>query len=101
MMLVHEIMLLFDYLLEEKGIEIPCEDETEQRDRYDGGNISKIYGMEYWNLVEKIEELISGHPCRLNTSMGGADGKLSINETGDVIVTSEQLDNYLEEFSME
>ena len=101
MMLVHEIMLLFDDLLEEKGIEIPCEDETEQANRHDGGNESKLYGMEYWNLADKIESLISGYPCRLNTSMGGADGELLVQEDGSICVTSEQLDNYLENYSME
>lgn len=58
MKLANEIVELFEELLDEKGIEIPCEDEEEQRDRYNDGNETKIYGMEYWSLVDKIECLI-------------------------------------------
>jgi hypothetical protein len=56
--LIGEIVELFEELLDEKGIEIPCEDETEQRERYLDGNNVKIYGMEYWNLIDKIENLL-------------------------------------------
>ena len=101
MKLANEIVELFEELLDEKGIEIPCDDETEQKDRYDGGNGAKLYGMEYWNLVEAIEDLLNNTSCTLWTSMGGADAKLSINENGELVVTSERLDNYLEEYSME
>lgn len=101
MRLSDEIIELFEQLLDEKGIEIPCEDETEQRDRYDGENAAKLYGMEYWDLVEKIENLLSNTSCRLCTSVGGADGKISIDENGELIITSEQLDDYFEEYSME
>ena len=101
MRLVDQIAELFEELLDEKGIEIPCSDETEQKDRYEGGNEAKLYGMEYWHLVEGIENLLNNASCRLCTSMGCADGKLSVDENGEIIVTSEQLDNYLEEYSME
>lgn len=101
MKLANEIVELFEELLDTKGIEIPCDDETEQKDRYDDGNDAKLYGMEYWNLVDKIESMLSNIPCRVCTSMGGADGKISLNENGNFIVMSEQLDNYLEEYSME
>lgn len=56
--LIGEIVEVFEELLDEKGIEIPCEDETEQRERYLDGNNAKIYGMEYWNLIDKIENLL-------------------------------------------
>ena len=49
---------LFEELLDEKGIEIPCEDSVEQRERYDGGNEAKLYGTEYWNLVDEVNSLI-------------------------------------------
>lgn len=52
------IVELFEDLLEEKGIEIPCQDEVEQRERYDGGNTAKLYGTEYYNLVDKILRLL-------------------------------------------
>ena len=56
--LATEIVELFEDLLDEKGIEIPCEDVVEQKDRYDGGNNTKLYGMEYWNLVAAVEDLL-------------------------------------------
>ena len=55
-----EILELFENLLQEKRIEIPCDDADEQRVRYDGGNDAKLYGMEYWGLADKIEEIIAG-----------------------------------------
>lgn len=58
MKLADIIVDLFEELLDEKGIEIPCADETEQRDRYEGDNEAKLYGMEYWGLVENIESLL-------------------------------------------
>lgn len=56
--LATEIVELFESLLDEKGIEIPCEDRTEQNDRYDSGNNAKLYGMEYFNLVAAVQELL-------------------------------------------
>ena len=56
--LATEIVELFENLLDEKGIEIPCKDETEQKDRYDGGNEAKLYGMEYYNLIAAVQELL-------------------------------------------
>ena len=52
------IVEVFEDLLEEKGIEIPCQDEVEQRERYYGGNTAKLYGTEYYNLVDKILRLL-------------------------------------------
>ena len=56
--LATEIVELFEDLLDEKGIEIPCADETEQKDRYEGGNDAKLYGMEYWNLIDTIQAML-------------------------------------------
>ena len=56
--LATEIVELFENLLDEKGIEIPCKDETEQKDRYDCGNETKLYGMEYYNLIAAVQELL-------------------------------------------
>ena len=58
MKLANEIVELFEELLDEKGIEIPCKDTEEQKERYADGNTAKLYGMEYWNLVDKIESLL-------------------------------------------
>ncbi len=49
---------LFDDLLYQKGIEVPCEGSNEQAERHDGGNEACLYGMEYWTLVDKIEEML-------------------------------------------
>lgn len=56
---VNQIMELFEDLLEEKNISIPCDDEEEERMRYEDGNTARIYGMEYYNLSGKIEKLLS------------------------------------------
>lgn len=74
--LANEIVELFEELLDEKGIEIPCSDVTEQQDRHEGGNAAKLYGMEYWGLVEKVESLLPEYPCRLRTSIDGTADKL-------------------------
>lgn len=56
--LATEVVGLFEELLDRKGIEIPCDDEDEQKDRYDGNNTAKLYGMEYHNLVSGIQNLL-------------------------------------------
>lgn len=53
-----EVVELFEELLDRKGIEIPCDDEDEQKERYDGNNTAKLYGMEYYNLVSGIQNLL-------------------------------------------
>lgn len=53
-----DIVELFEDLLDEKGIEIPCTDEVEQKDRYEDGNDAKLYGMEYWNLIDTIQAML-------------------------------------------
>lgn len=56
--LATEIVELFEKLLDKKGIEIPCDDEDEQKDRYEGNNAANLYGMEYFNLVSDIQNLL-------------------------------------------
>lgn len=58
MELANEIVELFEELLEENGITIPCKDEEEENERYNNGSFARLYGMEYWNLVDKVEWLI-------------------------------------------
>lgn len=55
----NQIMELFEDLLEEKNISIPCDDEEEEKMRYEDESTARIYGMEYYNLSEKIDELLS------------------------------------------
>ena len=56
--LATEVVELFENLLDEKGIEIPCKDLTEQKERHDGNNVAKLYGMEYFNLVSDVQSLL-------------------------------------------
>ena len=56
--LAARIVDLFDDLLDQKGIEVPCEDADEQAERHEGDNEACLYGMEYWTLVDKIEEML-------------------------------------------
>lgn len=56
--LATEIVELFEELLDKKGIEIPCEDAIEQKERCDGNNVAKLYGMEYFDLVSNVQSLL-------------------------------------------
>lgn len=53
-----QIVEKFEDLLDEKGIKIPCEAVDEEDARDADANDAKIYGIEYWNLVEDIENLL-------------------------------------------
>ena len=44
--------------MEKKKIEVPCADEDEQKERHVDGNSAKLYGMEFWSLVDKIEAIL-------------------------------------------
>lgn len=59
--LAADIIDVFDSFLASKNIEIPCDDPEEEADRHDNDNCACLYGMEYWNLVDRVE-------CILNTS---------------------------------
>ena len=48
----------FDDFLREKDIKVPCEDENEEAERTED-NDAAIYGTEYSNLVDKIEQRLS------------------------------------------
>lgn len=52
------IVDLFDNLLNEKGMEIPCSDESEESKRHVDGNVAKLYGSEYWDLVNQIQSIL-------------------------------------------
>lgn len=56
--LAFSVVDIFEDLLDEKDMEIPCADAHEEEDRHDHENTAKIYGTEYWYLVERIEELL-------------------------------------------
>lgn len=52
------VVELFERLLDCKGIDIPCSDEEEQLTRYEEGNCARIYGIEYYNLVDDVMNVI-------------------------------------------
>lgn len=56
--LAEKIVDVFENLLDEKNIEIPCDDFTEEEERHDGGSDAKLYGTEYFDLVAKVRELL-------------------------------------------
>lgn len=54
------IVDLFDEFLADKGIAILCEDPDEEDERRTNGeNYASLYGMEYWGLVDKVEDILS------------------------------------------
>ena len=56
--LAFSVVDIFEDLLDEKEIEIPCADAHEEENRHDHENTAKIYGTEYWYLIDRIEELL-------------------------------------------
>lgn len=53
-----DIVKVFESLLNEKEIDIPCADDTEQGEQYECDNETSLYGMEYWKLVYNIQKLL-------------------------------------------
>ena len=49
------IVETFEDLLVEKNIEIPCSSEAEEAERHVDGNDAKLYGIEYWHLIDEVE----------------------------------------------
>lgn len=54
-----DIVDLFDELLAEKDIEIPCANSLEEEERHDDDNCAYLYGTEYWSLVDQVEEYLN------------------------------------------
>lgn len=94
MKLAQEIIEIFEDYLEEKGIVI------DNPERKEDENAALIYGTEYGDLEDKINEVLDGKNCHINTCMGGANGILKV-DYGEIFVCSENLDAYLQEYSME
>lgn len=49
---------IFEDLLDEKGIDIPCADSSEEEDRHENENVARIYGTEYGDLIDRVEALL-------------------------------------------
>ena len=66
---IHElacnIVDVFDELLAEKDIEIPCSDNDEEAERHDDDNCAYLYGMEYWRLVDDVEAVLDAKINRI------------------------------------
>ena len=56
--LATDIVDLFDEFLASKGIEVPCSDIEEESVRHEDDNHACLYGMEFWGLVDRIEEML-------------------------------------------
>lgn len=54
-----QIVELFEKLLEDKDISIPCNDKQEETERQESNNTARLYGMEYWKLVDNIEAILN------------------------------------------
>lgn len=53
-----EIVEVFEEFLEEKGIQIPCKDPMEEATRCSDDNNAKLYGTEYWGLIDQIHHIL-------------------------------------------
>ena len=53
------IVEVFENLLEEKDIDIPCDDEDEEYERHNETCGSRIYGMEYYNLLDEVQAILN------------------------------------------
>lgn len=84
------IVEAFEELLDEKDITIPCADEDEEKVRYEEDNTAKLYGMEYWGLVDAIENLLTVEtPCKVKTPDGEKTGRVELGPDGELIITIE------------
>ena len=75
------IVDLFDDFLDEKGISIPCEDPHEQEDRLQDDNSASIYGMEYFNLEDRVCDVLDK---ALNDERADSPNRSSIYKCLDV-----------------
>lgn len=51
-----DIVEIFEDLLDDKEINVPCEDWGEESERSINESSARVYGSEYGNLVDKIED---------------------------------------------
>lgn len=58
----YDIVDIFDNFLVQREISIPCEDPEEAKERNESdANKFGLYGLEYYTLVDKIEEMLREH----------------------------------------
>ena len=51
-----DIVEIFEDLLDDKEINVPCEDLGEESERRINESSARVYGSEYGNLIDKIED---------------------------------------------
>lgn len=73
---------IFEDLLDEKDIDIPCADSSEEDDRRKNGSAARIYGTEYGDLVNRIEELLK-REMKGNVQSIEEDDKANRADAGD------------------
>lgn len=57
MLIVNE----FEELLDRKGITVPCSLESQEKERIENGeNDAKLYGTEYSDLLDSVENILMG-----------------------------------------
>ena len=59
--LAADIVDVFDSFLASKNIDIPCADPEEEAERHDDDNCACLYGMEYWDLVDRVEIMLNAY----------------------------------------
>lgn len=90
--LAQEIIQTFQNYLDSKELKIESsKNETK---------VNTSHMLHNKDLEEMIYKVLSATGCTLSTNMGVAAGKIEI-QNGEITITSEQLDEYLEEYSME
>lgn len=75
------IVELFENLLEDKKIDIPCDDIAEQSVRYEEGNCARLYGIEYYKLVDDVMNVIYGN-CKQGTTKSTNGYKSILEKAG-------------------
>ena len=50
-----DLVEIFEDLLDDKEINVPCEDWREEAERHVNESSARVYGSEYGDLIDKIE----------------------------------------------
>lgn len=59
--LAAETVDILDEYLFDKGIVIPCASESEEEDRQESDSCCALYGSEYWNLVDFLDNALTAN----------------------------------------
>ncbi len=56
-----DIVELFENFLDSKDIYIPCTDDEEEKRRKEEEQVVKLFGTEYWNLIDGVEAIVRNY----------------------------------------